>query len=134
MKTDPVAVLVIADNQGQTPAYNVRAHLNWQYMPFGSPLPLNFNFPDYGTETDQNASSTMLQSKGTFPITMPMDLKQLERAQKKETSVFLYGWVKYEDTFGATHSTTFAYEYRPEQKGETITHVFHVLPRYNGGN
>ncbi|HEY3116567.1 MAG TPA: hypothetical protein VGK54_07495, partial [Chloroflexota bacterium] len=39
-------VLVTMENFGQTPAYDVAIHVNWQSMPYPQRLPTNFSYPD----------------------------------------------------------------------------------------
>ena len=128
---EPDTIEIKADNQGQTPAYKVVSHLNWQWQPFGKSLPSNFKYPDYNTD-GPSPSVAVIQSKDFKIMTVPFDKNQIARVRNKETSLFLYGHVDYEDVFGGTHSTHFAYEYHPAYDGDKfVGHTLVMLPNHN---
>jgi hypothetical protein len=117
-------------NFGATPASQVHAWINWIFGPFGSRLPSEFDFPDFGREQE----SLDLRPIWTKPTLFPgqtrkqpvsvNDARGFHRALRKEGSAFVYGHIDYVDVFGAPHQTLFCFYY-DEVTGEFEPHEEH---------
>lgn len=108
---DPNAIRLLIDNQGQTPAYKLTAHLNWYWTSYGESLPKDFKYLDYHSSPAKSVA--ILQSKKETTFTIPFDVTRIQKARAKEIALFLYGHVDYVDAFDISRKTRFSYEYRP---------------------
>jgi hypothetical protein len=107
----PTTLSLIAVNGGQTPAYRIRAHLNWHWIPAGSGFPDDFDFLDHHSPAETVTTIAALNPGKEIPFTFPFDPSAIARARDGETTLFFYGRVEYDDVFGAPHASRFFYQY-----------------------
>ena len=128
---DPVSVQISGENNGQTPARRVTAHLNRKWVPYGQKLPKDFSYPDFG---EVGPSSVAVLGPGkSKTFTFPFDPKEIEQVRNKETALFLYGHIDYIDVFGEPRTSQFNYQYVPiiGDDGKDRGHSLLMQPDHN---
>jgi hypothetical protein len=128
-------VIVTLQNGGQTPAYNLSAHLNWQPMPYGSRLPIDYPYKDRDTVGQDNLkpleSHTASNPGKEAPFTFMISVDEVKKAQAGKSMLYFYGHADYRDIYKRNRSTTFCFAYVPDidkAKG------FDVCPDHNEPN
>lgn len=111
-------------NAGQTPARNVKVHVNWVWGNFSAVIPAGFGYPDYndpGGEAAGGIESVAIVMPGdTYETLIGIgDNSPMKRAWKREYKMYFYGRVLYEDIYGESHRTTFCYAYEPWRERRT---------------
>lgn len=105
----PNKVTIEIENGGQTPAYEVRGHLNRFWYPKEEKLPENFDYKDLGESIDASVAHLNPGQKRT--LTFPFDTKELERARDGEINLILYGHFDYIDIYQKSRTSRFSYQY-----------------------
>ena len=105
------------DNTGNTPAYDLRVHVNFTNVDGTDGLPGDFTYPDYGS-TDEPQPPLTIGAKARI-YSSPLDISHaiMRKLQLKESRLFFYGWANYRDVFEGTtiHRSEFCYELRINQ-------------------
>jgi hypothetical protein len=127
-KTGESAVLFVVgvDNSGNTPAFDVHAHIN--YAPRTSKLPKNFTYhdisvaipplPGMAITPDVTSAIGAHETRGAMPAAFRQTI--LSEIDTGKTFVYLWGRVTYRDVFGCRHQTDFC------------TQILHSQPNKNG--
>jgi len=103
-------------NFGQTPAYKTEVWAGWAgARPFPANLSQDFKF-EVRADTGVTVSNQILHQKQMHvaKIAIP-DIRFLYRAEAQTESIFLYGYIDYEDGFKRRWRTHFCYGYEPWQ-------------------
>ena len=109
--TYPSEMRFTVDNAGKSPAYEVRAHLNQQWVPEPKALPEDFTFPDYpGTG---GSTMTIGAGKTSPPIVFGIDPGKFAEGAAGKLFVFYYGHIDYRDGDGNAYQTNFCFFIRP---------------------
>lgn len=117
-KLIPDYLILKVKNTGSTPAKKVTTWINWEPLAFGYQLPEDFDFKDH----ESNIREPFAVVKSTFSlfpgnsretITSIDDARCFIEAQSKKKSLYLYGYISYEDIYGREHKTNFCYAYQP---------------------
>jgi hypothetical protein len=127
----PVTVQIAVENNGQTPARRVTAHLHRKWVPYGHKLPKDFSCPDFGEVGPSSIAVLNPGKRKTF--TFPIDPKELEQVRNKETALFLYGHVDYVDVFDELRMSEFNYRYSQiiGDDGKDRAHSLLMQPDHN---
>lgn len=130
---NPESVTIKVQNGGQTPAYQLTAHLNRAWFPSGTMMPDSFDYPDYGNQDPQSVA-TLTQGKEVI-LTFPNNPDEIKRARAGEINLFYYGHIDYKDTFGNRRVSKFSYQYFPVLvDGNDVGHQLRLLKNYNDAN
>jgi hypothetical protein len=133
----PNQLQVAVHNGGQTPAYKLKAHLNWERLPYGTKvLPDGFNYPDrYGSDDPYEISSALSVNPSKEAVfTFPAFPKEFERVHAQEIALFFYGDVKYVDVFGDDRTSQFCFRYEGWRKDEFSSGGWHSYAIYDEHN
>jgi hypothetical protein len=98
------------ENTGNTPAREVRTHVNFHVEDPAAPLATDFPFPDGGLPDD---SSSFLAAKGRIASgVLNIQQQTIQRILERQARLFFYGWTTYRDVFEGTalHRTEFCHE------------------------
>lgn len=128
-------------NAGTTPALDVRMWTNWQWFK-GEP-PETFGFPDQDADgipiakIDGLTQSTALGpgiQNGAQGISIPN--QKISEAMASGPRLFVWGWSRYKDVFGASHITKFCNEVRftQTQLANGSSAVFPDFPTFRRNN
>jgi hypothetical protein len=116
-------------NAGQTPARNIRGHLNrYRVVPPG-PLPHGFTYPNF--EEIPTKLGVPLAGGEALTIEFPANEAEFTLAQEGKISLYVYGNVLYLDVFGESCETTFSYLYSGRWVGQKVAHMMTVLADHN---
>lgn len=102
------------DNIGGTPASNIRNHIDWIFLP--GEMPDNFAFTD--SEFPLSQGGMLAPKQWLFSPNIPREgvvtADEIEQIQRGETTLYIYGWVRYFDSFPNTPErvTKFCYSVR----------------------
>jgi hypothetical protein len=128
----PKTIQATVQNGGQTPAYAVNFHLNWQPVPVYEDLSPGFDFPDQGDAAP--GSLAILNGAGskevpfTFDVGSAAFLKVIERAN----DLIFYGHIDYDDIFGMGWRTETCWRYSAKRdEGDHVTHTFSLCRQHN---
>lgn len=110
-ETDKIAkwsFIPIWQNSGKTPPKRARNCINHWLGINGGPLPVDFDYPDYGT-----AASTMIGPNAHMHgkrLDIPVETLQQMRAGNAHA--YIWGWIDYDDIFANTerHRAEFCFE------------------------
>jgi hypothetical protein len=114
----PDYLILTVKNTGTTPAKKVTTWVNWEPLPFGYQLPEDFDFKDHES-TFKGPLGLVKSTYSLFPgqpretIISIADARSFLEAQSKKKSLYLYGYISYEDIYGREHKTNFCYAYQP---------------------
>jgi len=127
----PNNIMIEVENGGQTPAYNLRTHLNRKWISANELLPNNFDYPDFGSPNDKGSISYLNPGQKRI-FTFPMDHSELDKTRKGEIKLFIYGHVDYVDIYGVSRSSEFSYSYSGvnDDKGG-VTHILTMQNNHN---
>lgn len=111
------ATNIIIENNGQTPAYNVRHTMSFYSQPgVNYHIPVEFDFHDAPLAPDFNAAIFDIGRDKSRPVLGPLNaigMDQIRQAIEKKITLFLYGHIDYCDTFREPHTTEFCTVYIP---------------------
>jgi hypothetical protein len=112
-------------NGGQTPAYDVYCHINWQPVPFGHRLADDYPFKDHETTAQGNlqpviSRDVINRDKGGIRR-IPVPAALVVSMRKKQEFVYFYGHIDYVDIFGKPHKTNFCYLCTGKSTGVVFT-------------
>jgi hypothetical protein len=100
------------ENTGNTPARDMRIHVNFHSIEGSQELPEDFTFPDYGGNGDRPVH---VGTKGRiFSGHLDIADRIIDSLYAKKSRLFFYGWTTYMDVFEGTpsHRTEFCHELR----------------------
>ena len=117
----PGRVVTNLRNGGRTPALDLHAA---QWTLIGENLP---NPPAYPNEGVINHGNMGPGSTGALPsdVSYPADVRLAQLLFEGKMAVFVYGFARYRDIFGAGHETKWAFQFRRE------THQFSHCSHHN---
>ena len=108
-------IIITFRNSGQTPANNLSVTGSWKEMPFGKPLPLDFDYPntiDDGVDCRGVVNPGDLMPAGQ--LLTPERIAMVKRARNHEATIYFYGEISYRDVFGKNRSTPYCRVYDPD--------------------
>lgn len=114
IKATTGSINLLVENDGQTPAKNVKVFANWEFVPLGENLPPEFSFPE------KSGCDATIKSVGpVFPRNPQLtsnrvcgtDLGNVTLAEQGAKSAFVYGHISYLDIFDKYRTTTFCFLY-----------------------
>jgi hypothetical protein len=106
-------ILMGIKNSGNSPAKNVHVRINWQPMLWGKLLPTNFAYPDQGA-IDPVLNFDILDAGQERILNINIaDPTEFKGVLSLTRFMFLYGWVKYTDIYGAEWERTFCHQWEP---------------------
>jgi hypothetical protein len=103
--------IIVAKNDGQTPALGVTTFFNIQWFPPGQDLPENFAFTDYPQGNRGTGPVTVTPSQSR-PWSFPVPWDKIEQFNDGRIgSLYLYGRFTYHDVFGEARRSNFCLEF-----------------------
>jgi hypothetical protein len=120
-------------NGGQTPAYNLTAHGNWQSINYGFSLPKDFPYPDYNTFDKGNlviftARESLNPNKDTT-LVFPVVVQDILDARTHKRTLYFYGHADYQDIFHKWRQSPFCYLFSPDAPAPSTG--FAACPEHN---
>jgi hypothetical protein len=106
------------ENNGQTPARDVKVRLTHHSVPVGQPLPKTFSFPDVGNV--ESTSVAVLNSQKSAQFTFPSARDAVVDVTNGVSALFFYGHAQYADVFGNARLSRFNYQFVPILKDGKI--------------
>lgn len=122
-----IRVLATYGNEGATPALNVKRHLLVGVMVDGD----RFANPEPHApiRTQQSVGLLFRGDARTTEAHCQCPPKIMQAIDQGGAIVFIWGWIEYDDVFGATHKTSFRYFYDTESR--KLGHRILVAPEGN---
>jgi len=109
-------VIVKVLNTGKTPAWVKSAGSNGWWVDRDHPLP---GSPKYTVMSPFPQRGSPLSPGGYIPQGISLSDAQLARAVRGEISLYVFGFVEYEDIYGTSHRTRYSYR---AQNALDLTH------------
>jgi hypothetical protein len=138
---DQLIVMPKWRNSGTTPTRYMTNWVSWK--PFTSEPPDEFNFPDLGEggdpvdEKDKKPTLAFIGPNATvFAQTITIPKPVLDEMRAGHVRLFVWGWTKYQDVFGADRMTKFCNEIKilaSWQQGEKVASAI-SFPNYRRHN
>jgi hypothetical protein len=113
--------LVTIKNFGNSPAFRAGLYSNYIAVPFGTQLPLNFNFADLPNRFEKSnitvaSVRTTLDRDATFTGKIPLlseDVVRFIAAQKKMVQIYIWGHIDFCDIYSRRWVRNFSFAYEP---------------------
>lgn len=126
----PKEISFVAKNTGQTPAYDLSSHLNFEKTGPEVGLPDGLGFPIREGFTF-GCSVATLGSNGEIEFTFPVHLDDLTKVQNGKIGLFYYGHISYKDISKKDHVSKLCYQYTGFKQGDAIVHEFIMCENHN---
>lgn len=106
-------------NSGDTPAHKVRLWTKAAVLP--TPAPLEGEFVS-GEPTGEGTIGAKQSAFLSGVVDVLVDDSEVEKIERGQKALYVWGLVQYEDTFGSKHSTRFCHQYLgpPNDKSQCI--------------
>jgi len=118
---NPLYIHLEFKNGGQTPAYEVNCHLNWQPVGLHQRLPKDFAYKDYDTTSKAGVgpvvSKYTLMPGNPSSFDVGLDVPTMQKVFRGDCSIFFYGHIDYIDVFKNARITEFCFFYWPSKDG-----------------
>jgi len=124
----PVASLIFR-NTGQTPAYDamIFGKMVFEAFPLNAPLPA-LEFDSFGASRETYGPGAKREIKET--LSAPLNVEQVKQVHSGSHALWIYGEVRYTDTFGTKRVTT----YRRFTSGAIRSSLGRALVAHQEGN